>query len=77
MSKSYGNDVSAAKEPKVLDGEDRKMMTDPRAGTATDPGEPERCPVWQLHLVYSNQSTRSGPEGLPHAASAASSASSR
>jgi len=34
------------------------MPTDPARVRRTDPGEPERCPVWQLHQVYSSESTR-------------------
>src|SRR5690606_15288328 len=31
------------------------MPTDPARVRRTDPGEPEKCPVWQFHQVYSNQ----------------------
>jgi tryptophanyl-tRNA synthetase len=31
------------------------MPTDPARVRRTDPGEPEKCPVWQLHLVYSDE----------------------
>ena len=34
------------------------MPTDPARVRRTDPGEPERCPVWQLHQVYSGEATR-------------------
>ena len=36
----------------------REMVTDPARVKRTDPGEPEKCPVWQLHLVYSDDKTR-------------------
>ena len=55
------------------------MPTDPARVRRTDPGNPEKCPVWQLHQVYSDEATQAlGAEGL-HAppASAASNASSR
>src|SRR6202008_4844553 len=55
-SKSYGNDVSMREEPKVLTEKIRKMVTDPARVRRTDPGEPDRCPLGQLNLVYSNQS---------------------
>jgi tryptophanyl-tRNA synthetase len=58
MSKSYGNDVSMREEPKVLTEKIRRMMTDPARVRRSDPGEPERCPVWQLHQVYSSEETR-------------------
>ena len=57
----------------------RTMQTDPARVRRTDPGEPEKCPVWNLHQVYSTQDTRDWVlKGCTHArASAASSASSR
>jgi tryptophanyl-tRNA synthetase len=36
----------------------RRMQTDPKRVRRTDPGNPEDCPVWQFHLVYSDQPTR-------------------
>jgi len=58
MSKSYGNAVLMREDPKVLTEKIRKMPTDPARVRRTDPGDPELCPVWQLHLVYSNDETR-------------------
>ncbi|MGH8465910.1 MAG: tryptophan--tRNA ligase, partial [Pseudomonas sp.] len=58
MSKSYNNTISL-REP--LDGVEKKiatMPTDPARVRRTDPGEPEKCPVWQLHQVYSDAATR-------------------
>lgn len=54
MSKSYGNTISMRDEPKALTEKIRKMMTDPARVRRTDPGEPERCPVWDLHRIYSS-----------------------
>jgi tryptophanyl-tRNA synthetase len=34
------------------------MPTDPARVKRTDPGDPEKCPVWQFHLVYSDERTR-------------------
>jgi tryptophanyl-tRNA synthetase len=45
-------------EPKALTEKLRRMPTDPARVRRTDPGEPERCPVWQLHQVYSTAETR-------------------
>jgi tryptophanyl-tRNA synthetase len=59
MSKSYGNAVLMREEPKVLADKIRRMATDPARVRRTDPGEPERCPVWQLHQIYSDADTRS------------------
>jgi tryptophanyl-tRNA synthetase len=36
----------------------KTMPTDPARIRRTDPGDPAKCPVWQLHLVYSDQSTQ-------------------
>ena len=58
MSKSYGNAVLMREEPKALTEKVRRMPTDPARVRRTDAGEPERCPVWQLHHVYSNDDTR-------------------
>jgi tryptophanyl-tRNA synthetase len=58
MSKSTGNVVRMREEPKVLTEKIRRMTTDPARVRRTDPGEPERCPVWQLHKVYSDAATQ-------------------
>ena len=34
------------------------MKTDPARARRTDPGEPERCPVWDLHKIYTGEDTR-------------------
>ena len=34
------------------------MPTDPARIKRTDPGEPEKCPVWQFHKIYSNTEVR-------------------
>jgi tryptophanyl-tRNA synthetase len=53
MSKSYGNAILMREAPKVLTEKLRRMTTDPARVRRTDPGEPERCPVWSLHQIYS------------------------
>ncbi len=58
MSKSYGNMILMREEPKALTDKVRRMTTDPARVRRTDPGEPERCPVWQLHKVYSTDETQ-------------------
>jgi tryptophanyl-tRNA synthetase len=58
MSKSYGNAILMREEPKALTEKIRRMPTDPARVRRTDPGEPERCPVWQLHLAYSDGERR-------------------
>jgi tryptophanyl-tRNA synthetase len=54
MSKSTGNTI-AMREPKAnIEIKLRKMPTDPARVKRSDPGQPERCPVWQFHGVYSD-----------------------
>jgi tryptophanyl-tRNA synthetase len=53
MSKSYGNAIAMREEPAQVETKIRKMPTDPQRVRRTDPGDPERCPVWQFHQVYS------------------------
>jgi tryptophanyl-tRNA synthetase len=54
MSKSYGNTIALREEPEVVAKKIRTMPTDPARVKRTDPGTPEKCPVWALHLVYSD-----------------------
>ena len=58
MSKSYNNTIGLRESPDVVTKKIRTMPTDPARVKRTDPGEPEKCPVWQLHLVYSDDKTR-------------------
>jgi tryptophanyl-tRNA synthetase len=58
MSKSYGNAVLMREEPKALTEKIRRMPTDPARVRRTDPGDPEKCPVWPLHKMYSDADTR-------------------
>ncbi len=54
MSKSYQNVISLRDEPEAVSQKIKKMPTDPSRVRRTDPGDPERCPVWQLHQIYSD-----------------------
>ena len=58
MSKSYGNTISIREEPEEVIKKIRTMPTDPARVRRTDVGDPARCPVWQLHTVYSNEETK-------------------
>ena len=58
MSKSYGNAILMRDEPAEVTKKLRGMTTDPARVRRTDPGTPEKCPVWQLHKVYSDETTR-------------------
>src|SRR5919106_401675 len=55
MSKSYNNTIGLRESPESVTKKIRTMPTDPARVKRTDPGEPEKCPVWQLHLVYSDE----------------------
>ncbi len=55
MSKSYGNTISLREAPEDVDAKIRKMPTDPARIRRTDAGNPDVCPVWQLHEVYSDE----------------------
>jgi tryptophanyl-tRNA synthetase len=58
MSKSYGNSISLREDPESVTKKIRTMPTDPARVRRTDPGDPLKCPVWQLHEVYSNANTK-------------------
>ena len=58
MSKSYGNTIDIRDDEKAVTEKVRKMPTDPARVRRTDPGDPEKCPVWQLHQVYSGEDTK-------------------
>jgi tryptophanyl-tRNA synthetase len=58
MSKSYGNTISLREDPDNVSKKIRTMPTDPARGRRTDPGSPDKCPVWQFHLVYSTPEVR-------------------
>ena len=62
MSKSYGNTITLREEPKNIEKKLRTMPTDPARVRRTDPGDPNKCPVWQLHQVYSNEEVQSWVE---------------
>jgi tryptophanyl-tRNA synthetase len=58
MSKSYGNTISLREDEASVTKKIRTMPTDPARIRRTDAGDPDRCPVWKLHQVYSNDETR-------------------
>ncbi|TAK43507.1 MAG: tryptophan--tRNA ligase [Betaproteobacteria bacterium] len=58
MSKSYGNSIALREEPEIVTRKIRTMPTDPARVTRSDPGNPECCPVWPLHQVYSDDARR-------------------
>jgi tryptophanyl-tRNA synthetase len=54
MSKSYQNTISLREKPQVVEEMLKRMPTDTNRVRRTDPGDPQKCPVWQFHLVYSD-----------------------
>jgi len=58
MSKSYGNTITLREDKESVTKKIRTMPTDPARVRRTDPGDPEKCPVWQLHQVYSDNDTK-------------------
>ncbi len=58
MSKSYGNAIGLREAPDSVAKKIRTMPTDPARVKRSDPGTPEKCPVWPLHLVYSDGARR-------------------
>ncbi len=58
MSKSYGNTIAMRDDPARVEKVVKGMPTDPARVRRTDPGDPAKCPVWELHLVYATEQTR-------------------
>jgi len=58
MSKSYNNTITLREDPASVTRKIRTMPTDPARVRRIDPGTPEKCPVWQFHLVYSDEDTK-------------------
>ena len=58
MSKSYGNAILLREDPAEVTRKIRTMQTDPARVRRSDPGDPQKCPVWPLHRIYSDQSTQ-------------------
>ena len=58
MSKSYGNTITLREDADVVGKKIRTMQTDPQRVRRTDPGDPDKCPVWQFHLIYSSEEVK-------------------
>lgn len=57
MSKSYGNTITLRDSNDEVSEKVRRMPTDPARVRRTDPGDPQKCPVFQLHQVYTDEAT--------------------
>jgi len=55
MSKSYENIISLSDTPEETARKLKTMFTDPEKLRMGDPGHPERCPVYALHRIYTNE----------------------
>jgi len=58
MSKSYNNSIAIREDRASIEHKVRRMPTDPARVKRSDAGDPLKCPVWQFHLVYSDEGTR-------------------
>jgi tryptophanyl-tRNA synthetase len=58
MSKSYGNAVFLKDPPEVVRQKLKPMVTDPARKRRTDPGNPDICPVFDLHKAFSPKDTQ-------------------
>jgi tryptophanyl-tRNA synthetase len=58
MSKSYANTITLREDVDSVSKKIRTMPTDPARIRRTDVGDPDKCPVWQLHQVYSDSQTK-------------------
>ncbi|MGQ0428698.1 MAG: tryptophan--tRNA ligase [Gammaproteobacteria bacterium] len=58
MSKSFDNTIRLREDPASIEKKLKAMQTDPARVRRSDPGDPEKCPVWSLHKIYSSQDTQ-------------------
>jgi tryptophanyl-tRNA synthetase len=57
MSKSYGNTIELTDTEPVIRQKLKTMVTDPARIRRSDPGDPDKCPVGDLHKVFSTPET--------------------
>ena len=57
MSKSYGNFISLSESDESIRAKSRAMITDPQRKRRTDPGNPDVCPVYDWHKLFSPPET--------------------
>ncbi len=69
MSKSYGNAIAMREDAASVEQKVKRMPTDPARVKVSDPGNPDACPVWQFHKIYSDAETCAWVrDGCPKAA---------
>jgi tryptophanyl-tRNA synthetase len=57
MSKSYNNFISLSESDESIRAKSRAMITDPARKRRTDPGNPDVCPVYDWHKLFSSPET--------------------
>jgi tryptophanyl-tRNA synthetase len=58
MSKSYGNTINLSEDERSIRQKLKTMVTDPARKLRSDPGDPAKCPVFDLHKVFSTEETK-------------------
>jgi tryptophanyl-tRNA synthetase len=58
MSKSYGNTIELADPPETIRQKVRPMVTDPARKRRSDPGNPDICPVFDLHKIFTPEADK-------------------
>jgi len=58
MSKSYGNAIYLSDDEKTVTEKLRTMVTDPARKRRTDKGDPAKCPVFDLHKIFSTENEK-------------------
>ena len=58
MSKSYGNDIQMTESPDSIRKKIMPMMTDPARMRRSDPGDPEKCPVFDFHKTFTSEENK-------------------
>ena len=59
MSKSLDNTIRLREDPAIVEQKIRTMRTDPARARRNDPGDPDKCPVFSLHEIYSTREVKS------------------
>ena len=58
MSKSLDNTIRLREDPAIVEQKVRTMRTDPARVRRDDPGDPDKCPVFSLHEIYSTREVK-------------------